>query len=199
MVLAYMVAYYIWCILSFYAQHSALLLWLRNSTKSKMLAKLCTTIILLGYHNFWLNSCFPIFSMLIFKQRDKLELTRKGDVKSTLGVRVISKKLQPCYVSTCGDRWWQNISRKAAQNGWFSLSPIFDRQKVKLLFHAQVIKGQVDPALGLSNDQPHTVHVVPVLLRVVGWEQYSRWCSEVEEAGDWGRWKWSFFMLFLIA
>lgn len=51
------------------------------------------------------------------KQQGDPGLTRKGDIEATISVRMISEKLQPCYVSTRGDGRWQNISRKAAQNG----------------------------------------------------------------------------------
>lgn len=131
------------------------------------------------------------------KQQDEPGLTRKGDVEATVSIGVISEKLQPCYVSTRGDGRRQNIPRKTAQNGWLSLPSVFNGQKVKLLFHAQVVEGQVDPALRLSNDQPHAVHVVPILLRVVGWEQNSRWCSEVKKAWDWEKRKCFFFIYFL--
>lgn len=49
-----------------------------------------------------------------------------------------------------------------------NLSPIFDGEEVKLFLHAEVVEGQVDPALRVGDDEPHTVHIVPVLLRVVG-------------------------------
>lgn len=48
------------------------------------------------------------------------------------------------------------------------LSPIFDGEEVKLLLHAEVVEGQIDSALRVGDDEPHTVHIVSVLLRVVG-------------------------------
>lgn len=48
------------------------------------------------------------------------------------------------------------------------LSPILDGEEVKLLLHAEVVEGQIDSALRVGDDEPHTVHIVSVLLRVVG-------------------------------
>lgn len=61
------------------------------------------------------------------------------------------------------------------------LSPILDGEEVKLFLHAQVIEGQIDSALRVGYDQPHTVHIVAVLLGVVGRQQHPRWSGEVEE------------------
>lgn len=46
---------------------------------------------------------------------------------------------------------------------------------------------QIDSALWVGDDQPHTVHVVAVLLGVVGRQQHPRWSGEVEETGNYRR------------
>lgn len=64
------------------------------------------------------------------------------------------------------------------------LSPILDREEVKLFLHAEVVEGQIDSALRVCDDQPHTVHIVAVLLRVVGRQQHPGWSGKVEETGN---------------
>ena len=46
------------------------------------------------------------------------------------------------------------------------------------------IEGQVDAALGPGEDEPDTVEVVAVVLRVVGRQDDPRRAGEVEEAGN---------------
>ncbi len=58
---------------------------------------------------------------------------------------------------------------KVPRIGDSALPAVFNRHEVKLFLHAQVVEGQVDAALGFGDDQPHTVHVVSVLLRIVWW------------------------------
>lgn len=67
------------------------------------------------------------------------------------------------------------------------LSPILDGEEVKLLLHAEVVEGQIDSALRVGDDEPHTVHIVSVLLRVVGRQQHPRWSGKVEETGNYRR------------
>lgn len=64
------------------------------------------------------------------------------------------------------------------------LSSIFDGEEIKLFLHAEVVEGQIDSALRVGDDQPHTVHVVAILLGVVGRQQHPGWRGEVEEAGN---------------
>lgn len=61
------------------------------------------------------------------------------------------------------------------------LSSILDGEEIKLFLHAEVIEGQIDSALRVGDDQPHAVHVVTVLLRVVGRQQHTGWSGKVEE------------------
>lgn len=49
-----------------------------------------------------------------------------------------------------------------------NLSSILDGEEVKLLLHAEVVEGQIDSALRVGNDEPHTVHIISILLRIVG-------------------------------
>lgn len=67
------------------------------------------------------------------------------------------------------------------------LPPILDGEEVELLLHAEVVEGQIDAALGVSDDQPHAVHVVAVLLGIVWGQQHPGRCGEVEETGNCSR------------
>lgn len=64
------------------------------------------------------------------------------------------------------------------------LSSILDGEEIKLFLHAEVVEGQIDSALRVGDDQPHTVHVVAVLLGVVGRQQHPGRSGEVEETGN---------------
>lgn len=67
------------------------------------------------------------------------------------------------------------------------LSAVLDREEVKLFLHAEVVEGQIDSTLWVGDDQPDTVHVVAILLRVVRRQQHPRWSGKVEETGNCGR------------
>lgn len=67
------------------------------------------------------------------------------------------------------------------------LSAVLDREEVKLFLHTEVVEGQIDSALWIGDDQPHTVHIVAVLLRVVRRQQHTRWSGKVEETGNYRR------------
>lgn len=64
------------------------------------------------------------------------------------------------------------------------LSSILDREEIKLFLHAEVVEGQIDSALRVGDDQPHTVHIITVLLRVVWRQEHARWSGKVEETGN---------------
>lgn len=64
------------------------------------------------------------------------------------------------------------------------LSSILDREEIKLFLHAEVVEVQIDSTLGVGDDQPHTVHIVSVLLGVVGRQQHPGWSGKVEETGN---------------
>lgn len=67
------------------------------------------------------------------------------------------------------------------------LSAVLDREEVKLFLHAEVVEGQIDSTLWVGDDQPYTVHIVAVLLRVVRRQQHPRWSGKVEETGNYRR------------
>lgn len=67
------------------------------------------------------------------------------------------------------------------------LPSILNGEEVELLLHAEVVEGQIDAALRVSDDQPHTVHVVSVLLGIVRGQQHPRRSGEVEETGNCSR------------
>lgn len=64
------------------------------------------------------------------------------------------------------------------------LSSILDGEEIKLFLHAEVVEGQIDSALRVGDDQPHTVHVVAILLGVVGRQQHPGRSGEVEKTGN---------------
>ena len=103
---------------------------------------------------------------------------------------MVGQELQARHVSAGGDGRRQHVAREGAEDGRLGLAAIFDRHEVELLLHAEVVEGQVDAALGLGDDEPHAVHVVAVLLRVVGRQEHARRTREVEETGDWSRAGW---------
>lgn len=61
------------------------------------------------------------------------------------------------------------------------LTFIFDRQPIKLRLQVEVREEQMNTAPWFRNDQPHTVEIVPVFLRIVWGQHCSRWGREVEE------------------
>lgn len=111
-------------------------------------------------------------------------LTGKGDVEASLPRGVVSLELETGHVATAGDGRGELVSREGAQDGGLSRGPILDDQEVKLRLHVDVIEGQVDAALGPGEDEPDTVEVVAVVLRVVGRQDDPRRAGEVEEAGN---------------
>lgn len=61
---------------------------------------------------------------------------------------------------------------------------IFHHQPIKLWLQVEVREEQMDAAAWFRDNQPHTIQVVAVLLRVV-WREYgSRRSREVKETGD---------------
>lgn len=74
-------------------------------------------------------------------------------------------------MATAGQRGGDLAAREGAQHGGFSCGTVLDSQEIKLGLHIEVIEGQVDPALGVGNDEPHAVQAAPVLLGVV-WGQH---------------------------
>lgn len=79
-------------------------------------------------------------------------------------------------------QWTQHES--VAQSDRCTRTFIFHHQPIKLWLQVEVWEEQMDAAAWFRDNQPHTVQVVAVLLRVV-WREYSSGRSrEVEETGD---------------
>ena len=97
---------------------------------------------------------------------------------------MVSLELETGHVATAGDGRGELVPREGAQDGGLSRGPILDDQEVKLRLHVDVIEGQVDAALGPGEDEPDTVEVVAVVLRVAGRQDGPGGAGEVEEAGD---------------
>lgn len=111
-------------------------------------------------------------------------LTGKGDVEAPLSCGVVSLELETGHMAAAGDGGGELVSWEGPEDWGLSGGPILDDQKVKLRLHVNVVEGQVDAALRPGQDEPDTVEVVAIVLRVVGWQDDPGGAGEVEEAGN---------------
>lgn len=111
-------------------------------------------------------------------------LTGVSDVEAPAGRGVVGLELQADYVPAAGQLGGDLVTREGAQDGDIRNAVIFDRKEIKLRFHVEIVKDEVNSASWFRNDQPDTVHVVAVLLGVIGRENNSGRRGEVEEAGN---------------
>lgn len=94
-------------------------------------------------------------------------LTGVCDVEPSASCGVIRLKLQAYYVSTAGQLRRHLIARESSKDRDVRNSIIFDSKEVKLRLHVKIIEDEVNSAPGLRYNQPDTVHVVAIFLRIV--------------------------------
>lgn len=119
--------------------------------------------------------------MGVWKEYLCVSLTGVCDVEPSARGRVIGLKLQAYYVSTAGQLCRHLIARESPEDCDVRNPIIFDRKEVKLRLHIEIIEDEVNPAPGLRYNQPHTIHVVAIFLRIVWRQDDPRGRREVEE------------------
>lgn len=134
----------------------------------------------------WVLSLYTCEHGGVWKRNLCSPLTGICDVETSASGGVIRLKLQAYYVSTAGQLCRHLIARESSEDCDVRNPIIFDGKEVKLRFHIEIIEDEVNPAPRLRYNQPHTVHVVAILLRIVWREDDPRGCREVEETWNCG-------------
>lgn len=80
---------------------------------------------------------------------------------------MVGLELQADHVPAAGQLGGHLVAREGPEDGHVRAAVVLDGEEVELRLHVEVIEDEVDPAPRLRDDQPHAVHVVPVLLGVV--------------------------------
>lgn len=101
-------------------------------------------------------------------------LTGVGDVEAAAGGGVVGLELQAHDVAAAGQLGGHLVAREGAQDRDVGGAIVLDGEEVELRLHVEVVEDEVDPAARLGDDEPHTVHVVAVLLGVVGGQDNPR-------------------------
>lgn len=107
-----------------------------------------------------------------------------GDVEALSRVGVVRLELETHDVAVAGNLRGHVLPRESAECGGLGHPIILHNEIVKLRLHVEVTENEMDPAACFGYDEPHAVHVVSVLFRVVGGKDDARRRSEIEEAGN---------------
>lgn len=95
-------------------------------------------------------------------------LTGVSDVEPSASRGVIRLKFQADHVPAAGQLGGHIIAGKCPEDSDVRNAVILDGEEVELWLHVEVVKDEVNPGSRLGEDQPHAVHVVPILLGVIG-------------------------------
>lgn len=116
----------------------------------------------------------------------KVKPTAVGDVEPSSSHGVVRLELQPQYVSVTVEVGGVLGPREASQDGGVQQLAVLHGEEVVRRLQVKVVEGQVDPAAGFRDDDPHTVQVVPIALWVVRGQHSAHGRREVGETWDCG-------------